>query len=188
MSLDVSFSLNENDLDHFRSVMRSAQQRAAVAPEEEIIREARALLERVDEDKAPHFVVERLTKLRTMLAMLDDEEWPLEPQERTDVVSALAYFYQPEDIIPDSTPVLGLIDDAIMVELVVRELKHELDAYEDFCEFRNTEERLRGKDISREDWLEAKRRELFARMRDRMNRRHRSSGGSGRLTRFSFVG
>lgn len=188
MSLDVSFSLNEHDLDHFRNVMRSAQQRASAVSEEEIVGKARTLLENVDEEKAPHFVLERLNKLRTMLGMLSDEEWPLETQERTDVVSALAYFYQPEDIIPDNTPVLGLIDDAIMIELVVRELKHELDAYEDFCEFRDTEERLKGKDISREDWLEAKRRELFARMRGRMNRRHRTSGGAGRLTRFSFVG
>jgi uncharacterized membrane protein YkvA (DUF1232 family) len=188
MSLDVSFTLNEHDLDHFRGVMRSAQQRAEQVSEEEIVGEARAVLDKVDEEKAPHFVLERLAKLRTMVAMLEDEEWPLEGQERSDVVSALSYFYQPEDIIDDSTPVLGLIDDAIMIELVVRELKHEFDAYEDFCQFRNTEEALRGKDISREDWLDAKRRELFSRMRERMNRRRQGSRGVGRLTRFSFLG
>ena len=89
----------------------------------------------------------------------------------------------PLDIIDDSVPVLGLLDDAIMIDLVVREMRNEVDAYEAFCRYRSEQEPLQGKDITRDDWLAAKRRELFDRMRERRSRRHRS----GRFTSFSFL-
>jgi hypothetical protein len=80
-----------------------------------------------------------------------------------------------------------LIDDAIMIELVARELKHQLEAYDEFCLYRSSEERLRGKDVSREDWLKAKQQELMKRMRERLGRINRSERGATRLTRFSFL-
>ena len=86
--------------------------------------------------------------------MLEDDEWALEAQERRNVVGALAYFADPEDIIPDNIPVIGYIDDAIMIELVVKELRPEIEAFEDFCRYRREEaSRNRNPDISREQWL-----------------------------------
>lgn len=186
MTIEISFTLDDNDIAYFRSVMNKAQDEASSASEQEIIGKASELLQSVNRDKTPHFVRTRLERLATMIAMLEDKEWPLAGQERVDVVSALAYFHNPTDLIDDSLPVLGLIDDAIMIELVMRELRHELEAYDDFCIYRNTQERLRGADVSREDWLKIKQQELINRMRERINRRNRGGGGSGRLTRFSF--
>lgn len=54
-------------------------------------------------------------------------------------MDALAYFVVADDVIPDSTPVLGLIDDAIAAELVLRALRHELDAYQEFSRYRTAE-------------------------------------------------
>lgn len=186
-TIDISFSLDEQDIAYFRDVMNRAQDEAQTASETEIIAKARDMLESGDHSRASLFVRTRLERLATMIAMLEDAEWPLAGQERMDVVSALAYFHNPQDLIPDNLPVLGLIDDAIMIELVARELKHQLEAYDEFCIYRNTQERLRGTDVSREDWLNLKQTELFNRMRERMNRRSRSGGGAGRLTRFSFL-
>jgi len=95
----------------------------------------------------------------------------------------LAYFTEPEDLIPDHIPGLGFLDDAIMVELVVRELRHEIEAYQDFCEFRVREEMRRGRKnedpVTREEWLRSRRRELHSRMR-RRRRSERKRGGSRR--------
>ena len=84
----------------------------------------------------PDFVTARLEKLELLLAMMNDADWELDEQERSPVLSALAYLCDPEDIIPDNIPGIGLLDDAVMIELAFRELRHEIDAYEDFCRYR----------------------------------------------------
>lgn len=51
-------------------------------------------------------------------------------------MSALAYFNEPVDMIPDAIPGIGYLDDAIMVQFIVDELKPDIDSFDDFCEFR----------------------------------------------------
>lgn len=43
--------------------------------------------------------------------------------------AALVYFFSPIDIIPDFIPVLGLIDDAIVLRFVLRALQEDLRLY-----------------------------------------------------------
>src|SRR3546814_14671603 len=79
----------------------------------------------------------------------------------------------PKDVIPDQVEVLGFLDDAIMIELCVRELRHELDAYDDFCEYRAHEATKRGVEpatVGQADWLESRREELVDRMHTRRER------------------
>ena len=59
--------------DHVALVLESCPD----ASEEDIVKEARAVLERVDNSKAAHFVRERLKQLDVLINMLDDDEWPL---------------------------------------------------------------------------------------------------------------
>ncbi len=186
MPIDISFTLNEQDLDYFRNLLRTAQQHAAGASEKEIIARAHSKLDNIVVDKLPQYFRDRMGDLETMLAMLGDPQWPLEPQERTDIVSALAYLYDDADAIADDIPVLGMLDDAIVIELVLREMRHEIAAYNEFCLSRSITQRLAGGEISEEEFLAEKRHELFERMRSRMDRHHRSHGESGRLTGFSL--
>ena len=187
MTIDIKFSLDESDIAFFRGVMERAQDDACDCSEQEIIEAARNALTVTEPPKPPLFVRERLDRLATMIAMLEDTEWPLDGEERLDVISALAYFHNPADLIADDVPVIGLIDDAIMIELVARELKHQLEAYDEFCAFRSSEEKQRGTDVSRAEWLHAKQELLMKRMRERMGRINRTERGSTRLTRFSFL-
>ena len=184
MSLRITFELGESDLKHFRTIMREARAAAKNLPAEEIIGSANQLLEEVRTADAPDFISERLMKLEIMLQMIQDKEWKLPQKEVTRILNALAYFSEPEDLIPDHIPGLGFLDDAIMVELVVRELRHEIEAYEDFCKYRATEESRRRKlgkadHVSREEWLKQRRISLQQRMRRRRRRdRSRRSGSS----------
>lgn len=187
MSIEINFALDDQDIQYFRDVMERAQTEAGELSDQEIIDTARKVLQNTDASRAPLFVRQRLERLGTMVAMVEDPEWPLESEERHDVVSALAYFHNPSDLISDDVPVLGLIDDAIMIELVARELKHQLEAYDDFCAFRTEQER-HDHEGSREDWLQHKQQELLNRMRQRIGRRSSSMPrGTTRLTRFSFL-
>jgi uncharacterized membrane protein YkvA (DUF1232 family) len=121
-----------------------------------------------------------------MIRMLTDLEWRLPHEEAKRVLNALAYFTEPEDLIPDHIPGLGFLDDAIMVELVVRELKHEIEAYQDFCDYRNQNHRAgtRDKPFSREDWLEQRRQELQSRMRRRREKNQQRGSDEAALRLF----
>jgi len=172
MSLRVSFELDDNDLKHFRLIMREARKAAAGIAAEDIVASAEDLLSVIGDTGVPVFVRERLDKLRLMINMLTDIDWRLPHNEAKRVLNALAYFAEPEDLIPDSIPGLGFLDDAIMIELVVRDLKHEIEAYEDFSAFRNRvrEDNGRRIGVSREQWLESRRNELHSRIRRRRER------------------
>jgi uncharacterized membrane protein YkvA (DUF1232 family) len=122
--------------------------------------------------------------------MLEDPEWQLPGPECDRVLDGLAYIANAEDLVPDNVPVLGLVDDAIMLELLLRELQHELDAYDEFDEYRRDEAPRRDKPgvhrpVSREDWLASRRAALHARIRERRDRDLARDGEAYRLiTRF----
>lgn len=156
--------------------MQDARRVATRLPPEDIVAAAEELLSDIKETTAPGFIVDRLRNLQLMIRMISDIEWRLPHREATRVLNALAYFAEPEDLIPDNIPGLGFLDDAIMIELVVRELKHEIEAYQDFCDYR---ERLRVEQgttavASRGGWLDNRRKELQTRMRRRRKRSGKS--------------
>ncbi len=168
MSMKVTFDLDSKDLDYFRDVFKRAKVAAANADEAEIVAKAREVIEQVGNSDVPAFVHQRVEKLESLIKMTEDEEWALAGPERQNVLSALSYFAEPQDIIPDNVPVLGYLDDAIMIELVVKELQHEIEAFADFCRYREEEKaRNRNPNVSRRDYLATKRQHLQQRSRRR---------------------
>jgi uncharacterized membrane protein YkvA (DUF1232 family) len=177
MSLRISFELSKEDLQHLATLMEQSMEKAASASPEAILAGAHEVLSASASVSMPEFMRERQQKLQTLVDMVEDKAWNLPPGERLRVVSALAYFVLADDLIPDHIPGLGFLDDAIMIELVVRELKHELDAYLDFCQFRSQQEAEQDNPgVSRSSWLAKKREALMGRMDKR-----RKAGGLGWL-------
>ncbi len=190
MSLAITIELGDADLQHFIDAMHHAQQEAKNLSAREITDAASRLLVEGHKTTLPNFIAERLSKLDSMIAMVHDTGFALPQEECQRVLACLAYFANPHDIIPDGVPVLGFLDDAIMIELCVRELQHEIEAYEDFVVYRNDEAARRGVDpaalaTERLEWAEARRVELIDRMRRRRGQSYQSSAG-WRPTLFSF--
>ena len=178
MPLAISFELSDRDLEHFNAAIKAATFSAGAKTAEEVTEAAGKLLKDASSVELPDFILQRLDKLDALIAMVRDEGWQLPEEDRSRVLSALVYFADPQDIIPDNVPVLGYFDDAIAIELCVRELKHEIDAYEEFCDYRQGESDRRGvnpADVGRADWLGSRRDEL----QDRMHRQRSRDTGTG---------
>ena len=173
MSLTLNFELNDRDLEHFHAAMEASKKAAEGRSDAEIIENAGRLLADAQKVRIPDFILSRLLRLDDMIAMLRDEAWALDAADRERVLSALVYFNNPNDVIADSVPVLGYLDDAVMIEMCVRDLQHELDSYDDFCDFRQRQAERLGLDpakVGRADWLGGRREELVDRMHQRRER------------------
>lgn len=195
MPLSIAFELSEQDIEHFTAAQKAAREAAGHKSPEEIIDAASKLLVDAQKVQVPDFVGMRLAHLDTMIAMARDEGWAMPDADRQRVLSALVYFADPKDVIPDAIPVLGYLDDAIMIELCTRDLKHEFDAYEDFCDYRQAEAVRRGQNpatVGRADWLESRREELLDRMHSRRDRDRDFGSGygasSGYASKKSYLG
>lgn len=172
MSVKIEFELGDEDLDRFRAMFAEARKVAESMGREKILAETRRLVEPAAARNPPGFIRTRIERLHKLIAMVEDDTWKLSQEDTDRILQALAYFVNPNDLIPDQTPGLGFLDDALAVELVLKVLANEIEAYEEFVRFRDAEmERRRNRglptDISKEDWLADRRADLHARMRSR---------------------
>ncbi len=182
MPIDITITLSDEDLDRFQqSIDKGKLAMEGNNAAEEIEEAASKLIEQAREVDLPQFISDRILKLQILLNMIRDNEWKLSDAECDSIRSALYYFVDPEDVIPDHIPGIGFLDDAMYAEIVIQELATEIRMYQEFCQFRISEEtrrRNKGQDphVAREDWIADKRAVLHSRMRERRKLR---SGGRG---------
>ena len=170
----ITLELSNRDLRFFREALRKSRDAVRHADESEIIEAIDDVLTEIKgEEPLPDFVAKRIPQLESMIRMLKDEEWGLPIDERESLLATFVYFGDPEDIVPDDIPVIGYLDDVIIIELAIRELHHVREAYDDFCEFRDGyDKRFRtGHDVVvRRDRIDRKRQQLHQRMKRRLQK------------------
>jgi len=178
MGLKLTFELTDRDLQFFREALR--QSRAAVrhAEESEIIEAIRDVLDEIrSNEPLPDFVAQRIPELEAMIHMLTDDDWQLPVDDRERLLATFVYFADPEDILPDDIPVIGYLDDVIILEVVSRELTHVREAYSEFCDYRDEFDKDHGESVDsaiRRDRLDRRRQRLHQRMRRRSARDQKS--------------
>jgi len=174
MGMRISLDLTDRDLGFFREALTKSRTAVRDAEEAEIIDAVSTVLNEIRKSEPlPDFVGKRIPELESMISMLTDEEWQLPEVDRERLLTMFVYFADPEDIIPDNVPVIGYLDDVIIIELVVRELNDVREAYDDFCHFRDEFDEEQGKGVDtviRRDRIDRRRQQLHQRMRRRSSR------------------
>lgn len=177
MGISISLDFTDRDLRFFRDAIQQSRKTVRDGDEAEIIHAVRTVLATIKSGKPlPDFVAERLPELDTMIDMLEDSEWRLPKAHREYLLATFVYFGDPEDVIPDDIPAIGFLDDLILIELLLRDLRHVREAYAEFREYRKDWENRRdraGDPVARRKILEAKRRALHDRMQRRQARQKR---------------
>jgi uncharacterized membrane protein YkvA (DUF1232 family) len=167
----ITIELEPGDVRRFLKTLERSRRIAREAEETDILAAAKQALNTLLIGSTPEYVRKRMVGVQRLIMMLEDDAWALPHPEREDVLEALVYFSDPEDLIPDDIEVIGLLDDAIVVELLLRRHRHVLQAYLDFCEYRaamvESGPETRHANAAR---LARRREMLLARMRRRRSR------------------
>lgn len=179
MGVSIAVDLSDRDLGFFRHAIRQSRNTVRDGNETEIIDAIRSVLATIKAERPlPDFVSKRLPELDRMIDMLEDAEWRLPKLDRERLLATFVYFGDPEDIIPDRIPAVGYLDDVILIELLMRDLKHVREAYGDFCRYRDHCDSSAGKSLhaaGRDSKLAAKRKHLHTRMKRRQARARKTA-------------
>ena len=177
MSIRISLTLSNRDLRYFREAVRRARDAVGVAEEDEIIEAIQQVIADIHSNgPLPDFISSRLPELQGLIGMLGDTDWQLPARERGRLLAAFVYFCDPEDLIPDHIPGIGYLDDVIMIELLLREMRHVSAAYADFCDARRKLENAADATADELRQRLARRRE---KLQDRMRRRYKADREKG---------
>jgi uncharacterized membrane protein YkvA (DUF1232 family) len=169
----IGFTLEEGDVAYFRKLFRSARKSAAEQNPDDIVKAVQSLIDRVKQTKKiPSFVTEAVTVLEDLVKMIQDGDYELPKGPKTEVLGALSYFANPQDLIPDQVPGLGFLDDAIMIKILEDEFRHELWGYRQFAKFRTGAEQRPWTSVARER-LPARLVEQRRKIREQVERRKR---------------
>jgi len=169
--LTVTFTLGARDVRHLRSVAERAAARASERPEAAVAQAARARAAELRKFGPPAYVLERVAGLEELIELLLDPDWSPPERVRSRVRAALCYFTDPDDLIADSVPGLGFLDDAIVIELLSRELRHERAAFRTFARFRSA---LQGREAGDPEWIARRLGERRRALRARVDARERA--------------
>jgi uncharacterized membrane protein YkvA (DUF1232 family) len=178
-SLKIVFELDEADVDYFRSLFRKARTSAAKLDPNKVVADGKALVAKIrGSKKVPHFVLQAIAPLDELIQLLEDADYGVPSNTRTEILTTLAYFSDPHDLIPDSIPGLGYLDDAIMTRFLEEQFEAELWGYRKFRTFRDRAEQRPWTSAARER-LPKRMDEERRKIREQINERRASRKGRG---------
>ncbi len=177
----TSLELHADKLRRFNSLVQRVAPGKPGFTADQIAGAARRVLRAAMKGQDSAFVRARLRRAGEIRAALADPQWEVSPALLAPMRAILDYIDDdPIQLIPASVPVVGQLDDAILVEAGMDLLRGELDDYAEFCRYRTAEAAnlgvaIREVAVDRRRWRAERQQEL--RLEQRLRRVCGSSPG-----------
>ncbi|WP_159016187.1 YkvA family protein [Cognatiluteimonas profundi] len=151
--------INEQSLALFNELLMKLDLRQPQLERDQLVTAARDVANRPDSSHAAIF--ERMRRAAAIDRMLRDHGWTPADQVVPSAQLVVEYVRRANDLIPDALPMVGRLDDAIVVDVAWPALAPEVGDYIDFCRLRHVETALGGTadGYDRDSWLAARRAE-----------------------------
>jgi uncharacterized membrane protein YkvA (DUF1232 family) len=134
---------------------------------------ARAQLADLSTTHLPSVVREPLSLVSTFADLIEHPHWQTTASAREQFAGALAYFVDPDDLIPDDNE-FGYLDDALLLKLTVADAQHEWLAWCDYRDYLAAHPEDAG--IDRSTWLLRRRERFEIELRRRNDAGYAASG------------
>ena len=156
-----SYEIDDEALSLFNQLLAKLDLRRMPIERDQLATAARDLADEPSEGRVPSCIHERMRRAGAIDLMLSDGAWS--PDDDVIVPGELVvdYVRGKRDLIPDTLPKVGRLDDAIVVDAAWKTLAPEVRNYLDFCRLRQVERELgNGQGFDRADWELARRAEV----------------------------
>ena len=135
--------IDQEALRHFNELLERIDLLRPPLDPDQVASAARELVACSPPSKWPGSIFQRMRRAAAIDRMLSDPEWT--PGHATEAAAVVvAYLHDDRHLIPNSMPVVGRLDDAILVEASWPKIAREVRDYLDFCRLRRIEAALRG--------------------------------------------
>lgn len=139
--------IDRDALRHFNELLQYLQLPQAPLDADQVASAARELVDGIPYGDAPRprCIQQRMRRAAAINLMLDDADWEIpDPAAVRAMWVVVDYLRGSVDLIPNRIPVVGRLDDAIVVEAAWPTLAMEVRNYLEFCRVRHVEAGLRG--------------------------------------------
>ncbi|MFD0737743.1 hypothetical protein ACFQZQ_00355 [Lysobacter koreensis] len=153
-------------LRHFNELLQYLDLNVMPLDRDRLASAARELVDQPHAGRAPDCITQRMRRAAAIDWMVGDPDWETLPT--TEVAASLLVDYMRHNdkrrtLIPNALPVVGRLDDAIVVETIWPSVGPEVRDYVDFCHVRRVEANLAGDapayNCNRQNWQQAARAE-----------------------------
>lgn len=158
-------ALSTAGMDKLNAALRALSPESPSLTLDQMATAAQKALDRHPDGTPSAFVVSRMGALTRLRAMAGDAGWTdAAPADEPSLATRLAvldhYLIDPDVLLPPELPVVGRLDAAVLVDVLLQLVREEYADYEEFARFRQVAADYAGltvaqSGITRAQWLEA---------------------------------
>lgn len=141
----LDHELNRDALRNFNQLLEYLDRPQAPLDTDQIASAVRELVDSADNGTVPRCIQQRMCRAAAIDMMAEDPDWEVAYAAaiRAELI-VFDYLHDSLDLIPKAAPVIGRLDDAILVDAAWPSLASEVRDYLEFRRLRHVEALLRG--------------------------------------------